>query len=302
MKTSVLAAMVLLPLSLATCTWLAKSGADAVRPVVREDIGASLPRAAQAAQGQRVLVIVAKPGTAASGAIYDSSKVPGGWDAFVPTADPADPLVPALDALARSAALEFARDSKFSAATVRALGVFGVAVVVLSDGTNVLMPDPGERDPSLGVAIDVPALRVRHAEPAFLFLNEQPAIEPSDALGFARALRFGSADLRGVGDHAPWGGDVTVEAAGPSQYLLPWPAHGARVSVDGAPAEFRAARVPMLVVSTPAGRHEISVRYGDERTGRQWLVITAAFIAVASAIALWLGLRPQVAPAEEAGA
>lgn len=302
MKKSVVAAMVLLPLALGTCTWLAKTSTDAVRPVVREDLGDALTRAAQAAQGQRLLVVVAKPGTAASGAIYDSSKFPGGWGAYPPTADPADPLVPALDALAKSAAEEFARDTRFSAPTIRALGIFGVAVVVVTDGANVVMPQVGERDPSLGVAIEVPAYRVRHAEPAFLFLNEREAIGPADPAGFARALRFGSADMRGVEDHAPWGGNVIVEAAQPSQYLLSWPAHGAIVSVDGAPAQFRAARVPMLVVSTPAGRHEISVRYGEERSMREWLVIAAAFIAVASAIALWLGLRPQVAPAEDAAA
>jgi len=301
-KRSVLAAMVLLPFSLGTCTWLAKTSADAVRPVIRDDVGAALPRAAQAAQGQRVLVVVAKPGTPPSGAVYDSSKVPGGWGAFPLTADPADPLLPALDVLGKTAAEEFARDTRFSASTIRALGLFGVAVVIVTDGTNVLVPPVGERDPSLGVANEVPALRVRHAEPAFLFLNEQAAIAPSDPAGFARSLRFGSADLRGAEDHAPWGGDLIVEAAGPSQFLLSWPAHGARVTVDGAPAEFRAARVPMLVVSTPGGRHEISVRYGEERTGREWLVIAAALVAVASSVALWLGLRPQVGPAEGASA
>ena len=302
MKRSVVVAMLLLPISLGTCTWLAKTSADAVRPVVRDDVGAALPRAAEAAQGLRVLVVLARPGTAPSGTMYESAKVPGGWGAFPATPDPADPLLPALDVLAKTAAEEFARDTRFSAATIRAFGIFGVAVVLVTDGTNVLVPPVGERDPNLGVAIEVPALRVRHAEPAFLFLNEQAAIAVEDPVGFARALRFGSADLRGSEDHAPWGCDVVVEAAGPSQFLLPCSAHGARVTVDGAPAEFRAARVPMLVVPTAAGRHEISVRYGDEQTGREWLVIAAALVAVASSVALWLGLRPQVAPAEDAAA
>jgi hypothetical protein len=300
-KRSVLAAMVTLPISLGTCTWLAKTSADAVRPVVRDDVGAALTRAAAAAAGQRLLVIVAKPGAAPAGAIYDSSEVPGGWGAFAPTADPADPLLPALGALAKAAAEDFARDARFSDPTVRALPLFGVAVVLVSDGTNVLLPAVGERDPNLGIAAEVPALRVRHAEPVFQFLAEELSIAPADPIGFARSLRKGDAAFRDFDDHWTWGGDVVVEADGPSQFLLSWPAHGARVSVDGAPGEFRAARVPMLVVSTPAGRHEISVRYGEERSGRQWLVIAAALVAVASAVALWLGLRPQVEPGEGEG-
>lgn len=293
MKSSVIGAMLLLPLSLGTCTWLAKTSADAVRPIVREDVGASLTRAAQVAQGQRILVILAKPGTAPTGTIYDSSTVPGGWGAFPPTADPSDPLIPALDALAKAAGEDFVRDARFADSTVKALSLFGVAVVLVTDGANVVLPSVGERDPNLGVASDVPALRVRHAEPVFQYLAEEPSIAPADAIGFARTLRKGDANFRDVEDHAPWGGDLVVETPAPAQFLLSWPAHGARVTVDGAPAESRAARVPFVIVSTPAGRHEITVRYGEERSARQWLVIAAAAVAVVSAIALWLGLRPQ---------
>jgi len=302
-KPTVIAAMVLLPLALGTCAWLAKTSGDAVRPVVRDDVGTELARAAQAAQGQRLLVIVAKPGTAPVSAIYDSSEIPGGWGAFPPTADPEDPLLPALDALAKRAAEDLARDAHFAKSTTDALAIFGVAIVLVTDGTRPLAPEVGERDPNLGIAYDVPAWRVRHADtPAFQFLAEEPSADPSDPFGFVRGLRKGDADLRDVKDHAPWGGDVVVEAHGPSKYLLSWPAHGARVTVDGGPAEFGAARVPMLVVSTPAGRHEISVRYGEQDMFRHGLAIAAVFVAFASAIALWLGLRPQPATAEGASA
>ena len=55
----------------------------------------------------------------------------------------------------------------------------------------------------------------------------------------------------------------------------------------------------MIVVKVPAGRHRVSVRYGDEGLGRQWLAIVAAAGVVGSFVALWLGLRPKVEkPAE----
>jgi hypothetical protein len=164
------------------------------------------------------------------------------------------------------------------------------------------MPDVGERDPNLGVASDVPAMRIRHAEPVFLLLGEQDDADPADPVEFARRLRYGDADMRGVEDQPQWGGDVVVEAAGPSQFLLSWPAHGARVTVDGGPAEYRAARVPMLVVTTPAGRHTISVRYGKADLNRQALLVATAFVAVLSLLAIVFGLRPQVPPAEGEGA
>lgn len=304
MKPYVVAAMVLLPLSLGTCAWLAKTSGEAVRPVVRDDVGAALTRAAQAAAGQRLLVIVAKPGVAPTGAIYDSSRAPGGeWGAFPPTADQSDPLLPALDVLAKTAAEDFARDSRFAESTVRALQLFGVAVAVVGDGTNVLRPAVGALDLNLGidVALEVPGLRIRRAEPVFHFLAEEPSIEPADPIGFARALRRGNAMFKDFDDHWIWGGEVKVEAAVPSQFLLGWSAHGARVTVDDGPAQFHAARVPMLVVSIPAGEHKISVLYGEERPGRDRLAIAAALIAFGSAVALWLGLRPQV-PAEGEGA
>jgi hypothetical protein len=158
--------------------------------------------------------------------------------------------------------------------------------------TDPTIPEVGERDPALGVAQEVPGLRVRKAEPVMLFLAEQPAIDPSDAVGFARTLRGGDADFLEFEDHAPWGEDVTVNAATDAEFLLPTTAAGARVTIDGVPATFRAARVPMLVVKVPAGRRRLSVRYGDESIGRQWIPIAAALVAVLSFVALWLGLRP----------
>jgi hypothetical protein len=264
---------------------------DVVRPATAPALRGALERAAQAAQGQRVLVVTNKPGAAPSGAVFESARTPTGWAAFAPTPTPDDPLLPALAKLADAAAGEFAAGGKLDAPTLRALAVFAVAVVVVGDAETKI-PDVGERDPALGVAPEVPGLRVRKAQPVMMFLAEEKAIDPSDAVGFARALRGGDADFLDFEDHAPWGEDVTVNAAADAEYLLPSTAFGARVTIDDAPAAFRASRVPMIVVKVPAGRHRVSVRYGDDAVGRQWIPIAAALVAVLSFVALWLGLRP----------
>jgi hypothetical protein len=283
--------MLLMTASLGTCAWSAMTRGDVVRPATIPSLRGALERAAQAAQGQRVLVVTNKPGAAPSGAVFESSRAPTGWAAFAPTPEPNDPLVPALAKLADAAAADFAAGGKLEAPTVRALAVFGVAVVVVG-ADDPRIPDVGERDPALGAAPEVPGLRVRKAQPVMMFLAEQAAIDPSDAVGFARALRGGDADFLEFEDHAPWGEDVTINASADAEYLLPSTAAGARVTIDGAPATFRAARVPVIVVKIPAGRHRVSVRYGDDAVGRQWIPIAAALVAVLSFVALWLGLRP----------
>lgn len=291
-KPVAVAAMLTLTASLAVLVWVAKTSAETVRPVDIPSLRGALERGAEAAQGLRVMALVVKPGTAPEGSVCESAHGSSGWAAYPPAADAADPLLPALKKLADGAAAEFAQGEKLSQATIKALDVFGVASVVVGDGSSVIIPDAGERDPALGVAPEVPGLRVRHAHPAFLFLAEEQAIRPDDAVGFARTLRRGDADFQDYEDHAPWGGDVTINADQAAEYLLTWPAAGARVTVDGAPAEFRAARVPLIVAKIPAGRHRVSVRYGDESLGRQWIAVVAAAVAVLSFVALWLGLRP----------
>jgi hypothetical protein len=283
--------MLLLTASLGTCAWSAATKGDVVKPASAPALRGALERAAQAAQGLRVLVVSNKPGVAPSGEIFESSRTPTGWAAFAPTPTPDDPLVPALSNLAGVAASDLAAGGKLSAQTIRALAVFGVAVIVVGDADSKV-PDVGERDPALGDAPEVPGLRVRKAEPVMFFLAEEPSIAPSDAVGFARALRGGDADFLEFEDHAPWGEDVTVNAAADGEYLLPCGAAGARVTIDGEPAKFRAARVPMIIVKIPAGRHRLWVRYGDDSIGRQWVPIAAALVAVLSFVALWLGLRP----------
>lgn len=294
MKTPALvAAMTLLTGSLVALVYLAKTSAETVRPIELPQFGAALDRAAAAAHGQRLLVIERKAGVEPTSFILESSEGPTGWGAYPPTPDPDDPLVPALKNLGAAAAADFARERKLTAPTIRALSVFGVAVVVMGDGANVVRPEVGDTDAALGVATEVPALRIRKAEPVCLFLAEQPQAEPSDAVGFARTLRFGDADFLDDKDRAPWGGDVTVVASSDAEYLLPWTAAGARVTLDGKPATFRAARVPMLVVKVPKGRHAVSVRYGDDGLLRQAATVAAAAGVVVAFLALWLGLRPR---------
>jgi hypothetical protein len=283
--------MTMLVASLATLAWVAKTSADVEQPASAPAMRGALERAAQAAQGQRVLVVADKAGAGPKALVFESSRPPTGWAAYAPTPKADDPLVPALTKLGEAAAADFAAGGKLSAATIRALAVFGVAVVVVGDGSSPT-PDVGERDPALGVAPEVPGLRVRKAQPVMLFLAEQEAIEPSDAVGFARTLRIGDADFLDFEDHAPWGCDVTINAATDAEFLLPTTAAGARVKIDGAPATHRAARAPMLLVKVPAGRHRVSVRYGDETTGRQLATVVAAAGVVGALIALWLGLRP----------
>jgi hypothetical protein len=85
---------------------------------------------------------------------------------------------------------------------------------------------------------------------------------------------------------------VTIDAAQASEFLFAWPASGARVTLDGAPATTRAAGLPMLVVKVPAGKHRVVVAYGEPQTGRDVIAIAAAAGAVVAFVALWLGLRP----------
>jgi hypothetical protein len=283
--------MITLTASLGTCAWSAMTSADVVRPSTMPTLRGALERAAQAAQGQRVLVVTNKPGAAPSGVVFESSRTPTGWAAFPPTPTPGDPLLPAIEKLAQAAASDFAAGGKLEAPTVRALAVFDVAVVVVGDGEPTI-PDVGERDPALGVAPEVPALRLRKAQPVMLFLAEQAAIDPSDAVGFARTLRGGDAIFQDFEDHAPWGMDVTIDTDADTEYLLPTTAAGARVTIDGVSATFRAARVPMMIVKVPEGLHHVSVRYGDDAVGRQWIPIVAAACAVLAFVVLWLGLRP----------
>jgi len=298
LKTSVVVAMTTLVLSLGACAWSAMSRADSVvKPADMPQLRGALERAAQAAQGQRVLVVTNKPGAPPSGRMFESSRSPTGWVAHAPTPTADDPLLPALTKLAEVAAGDFAAFGKLAPPTVRALGVFDVRILVVGD-VDPTTPELDPRDPSLGAAGEVPGILVRHAQPVRLFLADEPSLDPGDAIGFARALRFGDAVFQDFEDHAPWGMDVTIDTDADAEYLLPTTAAGARVTIDGASATFRAARVPMLVVKVPAGRHKIVVRYADEGLARQWITVVAAAGAVASLIVLWLALRPE--PATEA--
>src|SRR5262249_49840044 len=130
--------------------------------------------------GQRVLAILVKPGIAPEGRVFESAESPDGWRAYPPTPDPADALLPALRALADAAAADFADDRRFEESTLKALALFDVSVVAATDGTNPVLPVVGERDPALWPDPEVPGVRIRHAAPVFLFLAEEPSIQPDD--------------------------------------------------------------------------------------------------------------------------
>jgi hypothetical protein len=298
MRGTSLAAAVVLTLSLGSCAWLAMTHPEGPRPAEVPEVGAAImDRAAAAANGQRVLVVVMKPGVAAAGRIYQSARGAEGWMPFAATADAADPLAPVLDALAAAAAADFAPDQRFDRETVRALQIFGVAVVVASDGTSVLTPSAGERDPNVGEAPEVPALRLRHTNPVFLLLADNGAHDPADPVGFVRSLRYGDAQFQDD-QYGQWGGAVTIDAAQDGEFIFPWSAGGARVTVDGAPAAWRAAGLPMLVVRMPAGRHRVEVAYGEPHAMRDVLAIASAAGAVAAFVVLWLSHRPHPEAAE----
>jgi hypothetical protein len=291
-RPAIYAAMTLLTASLGACTWLAKTRAETARPVDVPGVGPSaMERASAAANGQRVLVITMKPGVAATGRILQSARGAEGWMPFDATPDATNPLVPALEALAAAAAADFAPDQRFNAETVRALQVFGVAIVVASDGSSIITPTADERDPNVGTSPEVPALRLRHTNAVFLLLAESGAHDSNDPVGFVRAMRYGDAQFQDD-EYAQWGGAVTIDVARESEFIFPWPAGGARVTVDGAPAATRAAGQPMLVVRMPSGRHRVEVAYGEPQTARNVIAIAAAAGAVAAFVALWLGLRP----------
>jgi hypothetical protein len=291
-KAALYAAMTLLTVSLGACTWLAKTRAEAARPIDVPGVGPSaMDRAAAAAAGQRVLVIVTKPGVAATGRIYQSARGAEGWMPYDATPDAANPLVPVLDALAAAAAADFAPDQALNADVVRALQVFGVAIVVASDGSSIVTPVAGESDPNVATSPEVPALRLRHTNPVFLLLAESGAHDPADPVGFVRSMRYGDAQFQDD-EYSQWGGAVTIDAAQAGEFLFAWPASGARVTLDGAAAETRAAGLPMLVVKVPAGKHRVEVAYGEPQKARDVIAIAAAVGAVVAFVALWLGLRP----------
>lgn len=294
-----IAAGVVLTASLGAMVWAAATGADVVAPL-RDALPRGLTqRAAAAAAGQRLLVIEAKRGLDPKATVYETASGPSGWEAYPASPDPGDPLLAALANLGAAAATEQARDGRLAEPTVRALGRFGVAVVAVHDGTSIVPPEVGERDPHLGIVPDVPAVRVRHANSVFVFLSEERGIDAADAIGFARAsvLDQGANRFLHYEDYAPWGGGVTIHADTAASYLLTYSAAGARVTVDGAPAAFRPSHAGMILIDLPKGRHEVSVRYGPDRTARDWTLVALAALAVASFVTLWLLLRPTPAPA-----
>jgi hypothetical protein len=290
-KTRVAAAIAVLAVSVAGLAWIVATREEPVRAVDVPGVpGSTLDAAAQVAHGRRVLAIVARRGAAPEGTILQSAEGPEGWKPYSATRDPADPLLPALASLAAAAAADFAPDQAFERQTVLALADFDVAVVVASDGERAMAVNPGERNPDLGLAPEVPALRVTKASPVWHFLAEELSIDSADAVGFARQLRRGDAIFQDD-VFKGWGGAMTIEAPVEAEYLLPFSASGARVTLDGAPADAHAARVPVLVVRVPAGRHRVEVAYGPSSLLRDAVAIAAASGVVVALIVLWLALR-----------
>ncbi len=279
--------------SIAVLAWVAEGSKGVSREVtpVRSQLVDLYQRAASAAHGQRVVVVHAPPGRPATGEVFESAQSAGKWALFPPLSDAKDPLAPALQALADHAAKDLAADQAFDPETERALTTFGVALVVIEDGTSMLMPEIPERSPSLAAAPEVPAVRLRKASPVLHLLADPSTQDPADALGFSRGLRAGDAPFLDLVDGL-WGGELTIQAHAESDFLFAWPASGARITVDGREVVARSASVPLLVVHLPQGTSRVVVKYGEERATLDWLVIAAAAGLFGALVWLFVGLRP----------
>src|SRR5207244_1984245 len=89
---------------------VARTRGDVARPADVPGFSvATIDAAAQAARGQRVLAILVKPGSAATGRILESAQAAEGWKPFRATFDEKDPLLAALDGLAAAALRRGAR-------------------------------------------------------------------------------------------------------------------------------------------------------------------------------------------------
>jgi hypothetical protein len=279
--------------SAAALVFAALHGDEAVRPVAPREpwLAAAYERAAEAAYGARVLVVTARPGVPARGAVFEAGRTPTGWGLFPPLPPGAEELAPALDALAASAAAAWREGGLADAPeVVRALAVFGVPVVLVEDGRAVV-PAAGAGQSGLRPEPRVPGLRVTDAEPVSRLLADGVGgAGPADPVAFAASLETERATYL---DFTPglWGGSLTVESARGGRHVFPWPAAGARVRVDGREVEAQRAAVPLLVLDLPAGASRVEVAYVVAGV-RDWLAVAGGLGLAVALLWVLLALRP----------
>jgi hypothetical protein len=288
-------AAVLAGASIATLTWVAGRTQEPVRAARPEsrDLVAAYDRAATQAHRQRVLVIHAPAGAEATGEIFESARSPEGWRLHPATPPGVEDLLPALASLAAGAAADWHPDERLEKQTTRALGYFGVGIVLIHDGKMPVWPEVDEMDAALSLRNAVPALGIRKAAPVHHLLAEPEMADPAgDVLEYARRLRAGDAHFTELED-AGWGGSMRVQAHLDSDFLLAWPATGARVTVDGRPVDPTPAALPLLRLHLPQGLHAVRVEYGSGGTGG-WIAIVAAVVLMSSLVLLLRAIRPQM--------
>lgn len=247
----------------------------------------ALLRAAEASGGRRVLVLRGRRGTPRTAEVLEAARSAEGWSLFAAAPDDGGAFAGALAELAARARREWSADTGLPPATVRALELLDVKVVLVDavDGAEV----PGRLAPDAGLA---PApgglfLRVTRAEPVARVAGEVTG--SADPAALVASLRPEPASILDPEDSL-WGGAVTVDAPTPGRYVFAWPPEAESVTVDGRPA----SPVPgsaLLVLDLPAGRSRVEVRWRTA-DARGWIVVASVGLLVVSLAALFVALRP----------
>ena len=266
----------------------AGEAADGARPVppstVFEQKG--FPAAAREALGRRVLVLSADPGKPRKAALLESGRAPEGW-ALYPGASPRSPSFgPVLDGLAAAAGAAWDRDRGFPPEIRAALEAFAVKALLVDDAGK------GAR----------PVQALDRAEPV-LRIDESRTAPNATAVEFVAGLRTTAAkESEGWTwsdwEDSLWGGAVTVETSRAGRFLFPYPAEGARATVDGAPAKL-APGGPLVAIDLPAGKSRVEVGTTEPAPERTRAILGGAGLVVGLLMVV-LSLRPSRAQLEAA--
>ena len=210
---SLVLAIAIAAVSVFVLTWVAEEAGPPVHPVAvhKQYLKDLHRRAAESAQGRRILIIRAVPGADATGTIYQSARAPQGWRLFAPASADATEFNDFLDRLANDAARDWAADEGFDEVTVRALGYLDVALVAVENGTAALPIDVSETDPSMSSAGQVPGARIQKAAAVWHYLGERDPEGAEDPMKFARGFRKGDASTMDW-QYLMWGLGVTTGA------------------------------------------------------------------------------------------
>jgi hypothetical protein len=284
--------------SIAALVWAAAAADAGLRPVHYDEdaLDADLRSAAKSTFGRRLLLIDARPALlsarpASSGRLLETGRS-GGWQVFEGLPPGADSLRPAVERLEADVAAAYDRGGGFDAQLRERLVAFGVSEVAVhlhgAPATRVAIAAGSvQTGDTIDVRLhsaDVHSFPVPGAEPVFAQPTGGlgpggvvPALAPAPHLDYADGL---------------WGGQMTVEVAAPGEFLFPWPAEGALVTVDGVPTDGRALdpELPLLVVTLPAGAPRVAVSYASGGT-RSFAAMIGAAGLVISVLALLIAFR-----------